>query len=262
MEKPIVSVIGSCRVHSPMKKAEKNGLISLYNENIASYCHSSREALQKLRFVNGRIGYPDYLRLLINGTQKDGDKTMTMRGDLRKADIYVIEVSSKKRLFLGDFSLQMNFFQDYFVKPNNLQDWWKSLVDSANKSNKPVSLKPSIPLSKEAFFIASKVELGIETDASIDNDIKLITDYLKKPIILVGHFDILKPDGKPIKERQALNNALRTSAEKYNAKYFEPATLINEFGNEKSLRPESTNHWAVDFEETVGKHIFEKYIIE
>jgi len=259
-EIPTVSVIGSCRVHVPMRHAQESGLVRLHNYGFESYSHSPSEVLQKLRAAHHRVQFPSHLRILINGTERDGDKILVKRGDYRETSVFLIEISSSRHITIDGFSIQQNFLIEYFVRPNRLEDWWERLCD-LNRKEGCAQLSPNEEwISPSVRAIASSVKLKNESESDIRAQMAKICDYLGKPVVFVGHFDFPLSDGSSIKGRARHNKIIRSAAADIGAGYFEPADLISMYGADKAVRDGTNNHWAYSFEKVAGEYLAQNVI--
>ena len=57
----IVTVIGTCRVHHPLRKMQEMGLIELNNGGMGSFVHSTAEAILRLNVLQGATEYDQQL---------------------------------------------------------------------------------------------------------------------------------------------------------------------------------------------------------
>lgn len=260
MNTPVVSVVGSCRVHNPMRALRNVGLINLNNSRLREFCHSPREALQKIRIANNRMVVPENLSLFVNGVE--AAESNPLRADFSKTDIFVIEISSLRRLSFQGIELQLNFVTEFLVKKYNLDDWFLKLCEMARAAplGKKVKLHPDKKdLPDEIYYLVSSIEMSLETDAVISEMVVKISDYLNKPILFVGHFDVLKNDGRRVGDRVRLNNCVKNSAEKLGHYFFNPSDLFNDVGADLALR--DNNHWNYDFERKAGEFILNNKIL-
>ena len=53
--KPLVTVIGTCRVHDPLKKMEDKGLLKLNNNPINQFVHNTDEIIQRISLLTNKI---------------------------------------------------------------------------------------------------------------------------------------------------------------------------------------------------------------
>ena len=90
-----IAPIGTCRIHTPLRDAVGRYPIKLQLGRNYGFVHTAAEALQQARFMFGQSDIPaDVQRLIFrpsNGEQ-------ARRGTHKPADLYVVELSSRKLL--------------------------------------------------------------------------------------------------------------------------------------------------------------------
>ena len=105
---PVISVIGTCRVHHPLRNLEKRGLIKLNNGGLASFVHSTPEALLRLKVLLGIGAYNPKIVKLQVGESKDLKLSADADFDLSDSDLLVVEVSTIKAVSINGSPLQFN----------------------------------------------------------------------------------------------------------------------------------------------------------
>jgi len=249
-----------------MRALKNNSKIQLNNSRLTEFCHTPREAYQKIRAANNRLAIPPDLSILINGIACPDTESETQskkRANISRTDIFLIEISSVRRLTLHGYELQLNFVRDYFVNQYGLEEWFAELCDKSRgmpngTKTRHTPKTKGINVPPHVIQWAALIEMSIEPDEAISTTIANIVNYIKKPIIFVGHFDVRKPDGQRVVDRVRLNKCIKSSAETNGAGYFEPSSLIGLAGADLALR--DNNHWADDFLEIAGRHILENHI--
>lgn len=249
-----LSILGSCRVFRPLEATERCDLVTLRSRGIRSFCHTVPEVLQKFAYAQHELTFPESLSLLINGTEKDGNQPPPPLGYFDETDAYVVEISSRKHLTIDGYAIQMPYFVKHFVHAHQLEIWWREMKKMARQTGR-ASLRCDLPGVNPAIReIASSVVLRTDTMREIEEGIGVIKERLGKPVIFVGHFDLIQPDGQPlVPERREINDLLRRCCQRLNAPYLEPAGIILRYGMLRSLRPKSTDHWAKEILLQVGK---------
>ncbi|HSK40309.1 MAG TPA: hypothetical protein VK943_11130, partial [Arenibaculum sp.] len=251
---PVVSVIGSCRVHVPLVHMADQRRIALHNRGLESYCHGSKEALQKIRRARGEIAIPAHLEPLVNG-----GKGQSVRGvvrpvagpvDFGRTDAFVVEISSPKRFEIGGTILQQVLVRNRIIRRHGLEDWWSRVQAAIGASTPGTEVRPgapNAPLPSGTEAMLRELVCRSETDEEIVADIARIVACLGKPVVFVGHMVVPGTDGNPIPGRERLNAALRHGAAASRARFCDPTDLIGGVGRARTLRPADPNHWAPDF---------------
>ena len=90
--------IGTCRIHTPLRDAVGRYPIKLQLSRNYGFVHTTAEALQQARFMFGQADIPAAVQRVIfrpsNGEQ-------ARRGTHKPADLYMVELSSRKLLTLS-----------------------------------------------------------------------------------------------------------------------------------------------------------------
>lgn len=252
--KKIVTVIGSCRVHNPLKRLERNGFLTLNNVGFSDFCHTPREALQKLRIADGRFKLPKGLESLVIGRDEEPEI-----GRIINSDLVVIEISSVRRLYYKGCEIQLNFFLENIVRKNNLSEWFDALSKKARMAGQGNKVKHRLVSSNfpnEVVNLASNIEMMMESDDNIRNIMSIIVRDIKKPVLFVGHFNVYKEDHSKVADRERLNNCIRMAANHLNSIYCEPTALIELHGSKIALK--DMNHWNDKFLNEAATFYYDK----
>lgn len=258
---PRISVIGSCRVHNPMRKIEKLGMVELNNYRLTEFCHTAREAMQKIRVANNRLQIPENIYPLVFGYSHSSVLEEFRRSDFSNTDLFVIEVSSVRRLTFLGYELQLNFVMEYLIKPYKLEPWLEDISRKARHAKNGAVVRSDSYLERAPINISeilSNIEMSLETDHNIQNTIHQISSYLQKPILFVGHFNITKTTGGKVADRDRLNKCLHKASIMADEYYFDPMEIIDDYTREVALRDD--NHWNYDFEIEAGNEIYNRSI--
>src|SRR3546814_19095038 len=101
-----IAPIGTCRIHTPLRDGAGRYPITLQLGRNYGFVHTTAEALQQARFMFGQADIPaDVQRLIFrpsNGEQ-------ARRGTHKPADLYMVELSSRKLLTIDGFPIQSNY---------------------------------------------------------------------------------------------------------------------------------------------------------
>lgn len=223
-----VCVIGSCRVYSPISKAINNYELELSHGKTEWFTHSTRDIIQKLKILDKKMEInKEILPLVINDLKKYHPETHR-NGFFDSADCFVIEVCSiQSNNYLG----------------TELQQW--CVRDLQEKDQYILSSLASSHLTKDEILI----------------DLDAIYSYLnKKPMLLVSHNMLKKPDGTIPKPRPIIRAALEEFCRnKNNVAMFDPTTEIIDFGIDDAMKDPA--HYNKDFEPVIGKAILSQLSI-
>lgn len=217
-----IFVIGSCRVYSPISRAIDNNEFKLAHGKTEWFTHSTRDIIQKLKILDKKIELNQKMvPLVINDLKKYHPETHS-NGFFDAADCFVIEVCS----------IQSNNYLGI-----ELQQW--CVRDLQKKDEYILSSLVSSHLTKDEILI----------------DLDAIYSYLnQKPMLLVSHNMLKKPDGTIPKPRPIIMAALEEFCRsKHNVVMFDPTPYIIDFGIDNAMKDPA--HYNKDFEPVIGKAI-------
>lgn len=225
-----ISVIGSCRVYTPLNKVIESSSFKLCHGKTEWFTHSTRDIIQKIKIVTAEmILEPEMIPFVINDLKKFNPQ-IHKSGFYESADLHVIEVCS----------IQSNRFSNLELQQWCVRDLKETPGDNEN--------------------IISELKSSLMTKTEILNDLEIIYSLLKcKPILFVSHNMLPKPDGTIPKPRPIIKDALETfSDRKSNVYFFDPTSHIIEYGIEKAMKDPA--HYTKDFEPILGAAIIEKLL--
>ena len=262
---PIITVIGTCRVHHPLRNLEKRGLIKLNNGGLASFVHSTPEALLRLKVLLGVEAYdPDIIKLQV-GESDDLKLTADADFNFSESDLLILEVSTIKAVSVDGSPLQFNEVNRHLCTP--FGDYGKVLRQNLNHAfnNRQGSVTPpdmespkDMPLGH--LNIIKKLHPVVMDDNLISADLDEIRKIAKIPVLLVNHINLPGKDGKLIASRDKLCNILNEYSKSKSLEIFNPSTMFETYQPEILLMKngEDLNHYAKDQLDTVGDIQFKK----
>lgn len=107
-----LTAIGSCRIVSPVKRAQPYFNFQANFKRIYGFTHTSSEALQQIRFILGLIDIPEKVRPFIFRPNVNYSNTDVHS----RSDFYIIEISSQKKIMAYGFCLQINYLTRHFYE--------------------------------------------------------------------------------------------------------------------------------------------------
>ena len=220
-----LSVIGSCRVYSPIERSVDDSFEIVHGKT-NWFTHSTRDVIQKIKVLNNSFKIPEkYVPLVINDVSRYFPE-FHREGFFNNTDVFIIEISS----------IQSNRYNGY-----ELQQWClRDIKDSSNDFD---------------IEVAANAETTIMTYEEIYDDLGLIYTMLsRKPIIFVSHNLLERPDGSVPKPRPIIQKALSDfSLNNENVFYFDPTEVILEHGVSSSMK--DLAHYNKEFELVMGNEI-------
>lgn len=245
-----VFVVGSCRVHRPLRWAQDNGLVRIANGNCHWFTHSARECLQYLDVLDGRE-IPAELFDLVVGTGNVKPDTTSMIFDLASSphEVSVVEISTHKQLRYRDWHLHLDQFRiksrELGLHPDILSDRLKVPLGSRNGN---FLREFEMPHFYRDLFV--ETTLTMQTDDELFLDLIEIGERISGPIVFVDHFNVPRDDGMRFPERDRLTRTLRNYAASSGDLVYETAPAIMRHGQQAALV--DVNHYANGFEPVVA----------
>lgn len=242
-------------MHNPLRALRHATSLRLNNVGFREFCHSGEEALQKLSVASGELNLPKELRPFVLG--HDGTPE---RGDLSKSDGLILEISSLRRISCRGIALQQNFLLEKFVTPNALQEWFENLTKNARAAPRGswVSIDPGPSVATPIRKLARDISMTIESGDGVQKQLAHLILRSPIPVMVVGHFNVPRQDGRKVPDRVILNQCLHDFCAEVGVPYVEPAEAIELAGQTRALR--DMNHWNYEFEAEAGAFFYNRLL--
>lgn len=257
---PVVTVIGTCRVHHPLRNLAEKERIVMNNGGLGSFIHSTPEAVLRLKVLLQLETYQETLLKLQVGESSD-KKTKPDDGfDFSKTDILIVEISTIKSLSVNGNPLQFNEVARHMCTPygdfgNELR---QNLNNAFNKRENFVQLpeqKKPEEYPEELFSLIPELIPVVQDSKIISSDLDEIRKLAKVPVLFVNHINLPGTNGKLITSRNKLCNIINQYAEERGLQVFNPVTMFEHHEPKDLLMKEGSdlNHYAKDKLGIVGK---------
>ncbi|ARP85679.1 tetratricopeptide repeat protein [Bordetella genomosp. 9] len=261
-----IAPIGTCRIHTPLRDAVGRYPIKLQLGRNYGFVHTSAEALQQARFMYGQCEIPaDVQRLIFrpsNGEQ-------ARRGTHTPADLYMIELSSRKLLTIDGYPIQSNYlvryFSEFFADRTRTRTFWSlAAADRLEERRALLDKDPvfkSLP-SDERDLLARIVKRDLD-DTEVEADMRQLVDLLgKDKVVFVTHVNALTPDNVPIEQRQQLIAAVGAAAERIGVPCYDPTPLMNRLGQADAMENGGLDltHYTELFAERLSADWYKSYV--
>lgn len=254
-----IGVIGSCRVHGPIKalvaSGEARGVAFPFN----TYTHSPYDALQYLRFCMGHVVLPPPLEPLVFGKTGMRYPALGFVQLVGKLDLVVAEVSSQTRLSASGFEVQQNYFATNFVRPGGkpVLDWWRSVVRQDEQRHAAGADLIEQGLVKEAWQreVVRTIELEEIGDEAFTRAMTELMRSHSARWLFVSHFSFDRDRTVASRERNiALLQAFAASS---GAGFFDPSPVVQEAGASNALKGNGRDiyHYSAAFETVMGQNL-------
>jgi hypothetical protein len=258
------AVIGTCRLNNPLLKLrESDGAKVLWQHS--GFAHSIHEVLQWISIINLEKEIPTELFPLIYGNSHGDLMNIKSKAGWQKGkelvdtvDIFLIELSTRNRIYTTDFDFNSDYLTTHFVRPGGLTllDWWSSVcqgasyseIDFENLLESASKLELGFPNSLESML--SQCKRINETNVQVLNAIEYLNNKTPNSQCTI----IVNPDVPNINLKSFLAHE---SAEKESFRYLDPNILIRNFEPAEVFMGEGKdeNHYNVSFELRMGEYI-------
>ena len=259
-----ITAIGSCRISTPFKAAPTTHPVINNTDRIYGYTHTSTEALQQIRFLQGEFTPPaENLPLLMPNADVDALLETTHP----TSDIYFVELSSTKQLRIADTQVQLNYvtryFTDFFADKLRARDFWR-LAGGTQEAEKLIFLNEQESfqnLSASDQTLLQNLTRTLSTPESLTRDLTEIRDRLPN-VVFISHCNALTKNHEPIASRAAYIAMVEGAARGLNLPLFNPTASMQAFGQQMAMSDAETSlsHYSEDFGSFLFDGLFETYI--
>jgi hypothetical protein len=257
---PTVTVFGSCRVDDPIRQMEKAGRAVMNQQNIYGYVHNSREVLQQLDILAGRVEVPTRLRPFLNIRGKwawhPASTNTATRYRFARTNAFVVEISSIRLLRFKAMFLQINRTREILVtSPGLEQNWWSPLLRTGRNDVAAYEAERGDRISGVDDEIAAGAVCDEQSLESVRDDILTINEALPGPVLFVSHFNTTAT-GEPVRQRQIIVDAMQQAASEADIAWFDPTDLVREIGPSDAILDPS--HYQPTFIPKVGEALLDR----
>jgi tetratricopeptide (TPR) repeat protein len=260
-----ITPIGTCRIHNPLKKFISKSYLQLNTADIYGFIHTSAEALQQIKYLQG-----DYLpskgihpilssRLRFNKSELK-QKSLT-------SDLYFVEISSAKTVFVDNEYVQMNYiyvhFSEFFLEPSRARKFW-SLAAHSDKEELLTFLQETPcykTYPKEKQELLSKISVKHMTEYELRRDMMEINNRLPN-VIFITHCNVKLPDMTSINSREKWIKTIEKIGKEIGCKVYNPTHLMTVLGQSVSLQKNGldSTHYTSLFERQIFNDLHRLYI--
>ncbi|WP_417512852.1 hypothetical protein [Minwuia sp.] len=258
-------VIGTCRVHNPMRSLIDQGRAEMIWREFNAFTHGPMEALQYLRFARGDVQVPDPFAPFIFRTDRAPDVESRLADIMKTLDFLIVEISSFARLRCGMYEFQQNYFSENFVRKGGVDflSWWRDVTQRKDTVSETADeligkrrddLKPS---DEEIIRTLTFEELADDVFVA---GIRKVADYSGLPIILVPHFSFDDEDNAISNQRTRNRRLVEQVASETGHACFDPSPHLMAYGRKKALKNEGRDlyHYSPEFDAHIADHLYEK----
>lgn len=261
-----IAPIGTCRIHTPLRDAVGRYPIKLQLGRNYGFVHTSAEALQQARFMFGQADIPaDVQRLIFrpsNGEQ-------ARRATHKPAELYMVELSSRKLLTIDGYPIQSNYlgryFSEFFADRTRTRMFWS--LASADRLEERRALLDQDPvfksLSQDDRALLARIVKRDLTDEDIEQEMRQLVELLgRDKVVFVTHVNALTPDNVPIEQREQLIAAVTAAAQRIGVPCYDPTPLMNKLGQAEAMEDGGLDltHYTPRFAERLHADWFKNFM--
>lgn len=234
-----IAPIGTCRIHTPLRDAVGRYPVKLQLGRNYGFVHTSAEALQQARFMFGQGDIPaDVQRLIFRPSNGEAAR----RGTHKPADLYMVELSSRKLLTIDGYPIQSNYlgryFSEFFADRTRTRMFWS--LAHADRLEERRALLDQDPvyksLSADDRALLARIVKRDLTDDEIEAEMRQLVELLgRDKVVFVTHVNAMTPDNVPIEQREQLIAAVLAAAQRIGVPCYDPTPLMNKIGQADAM---------------------------
>ena len=234
-----VAPIGTCRIHTPLRDAAGRYPIKLQLGRNYGFVHTAAEALQQARFMFGQTDIPADVQRLVFRPSSGGQ---ARRGTHKPADLYVVELSSRKLLTIDGLPIQSNYLVRYFSeffadRARTRQFWSMANADRLAERRAILDQDPVFnSLNADDRDLLARIVKHDEADEEIEQEMRQLVELLgRDKTVFVTHVNATTPDNATIEQRAQLIAAVTAAAQRIGVPCYDPTPLMNKIGQADAM---------------------------
>ena len=255
------TIIGSCRIHTPMQAACQAGLLTLDNSGTRGYVHSLSEIAQLVRFVQGEEAI---FSSTLPFTPFECLEDLHRFGPAlhEGTEVFIVEVSSIKEFRVNGQYVQMNLLFEKLCACGMKEDYFNfcKRMNSARGIFCPFFVSPKT-VGKGPYKLFANLEGISLTQDQVFLKVKELQKLLKRPLVIVTHIELDGHEEDPtvfLYHRSAGVRFLREAGKQLNIPVVEPGVLVRRVGEDVLMQPGSTTHYKPEANIVMGRWFFKQ----
>ena len=259
--------VGSCRIVNPIKRAQPYFHFQANFKRVYGFTHTSSEALQQIRFMLGMTDIPERVRpFIFRPAIRD-----TLSEQHTPSDVYIVEISSQKKIMAYGCCLQINYltryFSDFFSQPERARIYWSlATPEQAQKRDAYLNEDPCFAgLSADDKALLKSLHVEQMDEHAIGADMQEIVRILGRDnVIFMTHIDALTQAGNVIPSRSRLIHHVENIASRMGIPCINPTHLMatSTMGQKRALEKngDDLTHYTDFFGDTIVAALFKTVI--
>lgn len=255
-----ITPLGSCRIATPLRLQRSEFGFKLKQTRVYGFCHSSAEAVQMMRYLQGQVDLPPEIAHLV---ARRSPATLAAAAH-HPADLYIIEISSAKVLRIGDTCIQLNYltteYSDFFADRARASGFWKVVAtdDQAVIDRFLGANWSDTDHRRRDGHLLRRIRRSDTSEAALRRDIRTLIDALPATLF-VTHVNALKPDGRPIASRARFIAMVEAAVRAEGGIVYNPTAAMHRVGQNFAIEDNSDSlaHFTQDFCQIVFQDWFD-----
>ena len=251
-----VTPIGSCRIAGPLEIAAARFGFELNRSKCYGYSHSSLEAVQFGRFLQGDYhSHSDAWPMISRNSEYDVIKTI----EHTPSDLYVVEISSAKQITYRGHAVQLNYlrshFLEFFACTERSKAFWVAVVQ--NQTAAFLASHWGGPKLVEQRKILSDIQLSTATADILNQHLIELKNRFPR-VLVVTHVNAQRPDGVCLAARDALVHLVKDATAKLGIACYDPTQMMLRLGQSFAMEANdgSFAHFTQEFTNRLADDIF------
>jgi hypothetical protein len=244
-----ITTIGTCRVYHPFEAAEKLLGYQLDNRSLYGFVHAGPEVLQQIRYAEGRFDYPPELSDVFT------DLVDVAPGRGLAADAYLVEISSRKLYEFDGLILQKNRTDQRLKRYPYLYEVLTRHPLDPNARMDAIPAAEVARLDDLTRQVMERMTVRIVGEDELEENMASIVEALGT-VVFVTHCGAFGKDGRRIKDRQKVMQAMLRIGAQRGFRVYDPTPLMDAFGQDTAMPPGDVNHYTPDFELAVAADLY------
>ncbi|MEO8927814.1 MAG: hypothetical protein ABI306_11700 [Caulobacteraceae bacterium] len=261
-----VGVVGSCRVHDPLKEVARSGRGVFMWSAFNSFTHTPAEAAQHIAFCRGRLEIPEPFGPYILRQDKIPILADRLPKLVESCTTFMVEMSGLDYLRCGHYTFNQDYFSQQFVRGSGLDvlDWHRHLAAATPSPERARAAMASMVqngkrpgvAAEEILFTLRSIPLTSET---FERDLSQVVFDASKRWIFVPHFNVSEDPGEQIAKRVILRDLLKRDAAALGCDFYDPTPVVARAGRAAALEGGGvdTYHYAPPFMPVAGEGLYE-----
>jgi|GEM_PF-3383792 len=261
-----VGVIGSCRVHDPLKEVARSGRGAFMWSAFNSFTHTPPETVQHIAFCRGLLEIPEPFGPYILRQDKIPLLDDRLPSLVETCTTFMVEMSGMDYLRCGHYVFNQDYFSQQFVRGGGLGvlDWHRNLSAAPPAPERACLALASLAGAGRRRGVAAEEILTNLRNLTLTAETyraelsKVIFDASRR-WIFVPHFNVSEDPAERIAARAVLRDVLARDAAALGCDFYDPTPIVARAGRKAALEGGGvdTYHYAPAFMPIIGQGLYE-----